>query len=154
MSTRKIADLIQSRNEEVVQIWMDEVRRDSRIQSDHRLSSTGLRDHVPDLIEEACRLLRDGQIPRAANTSEARVHAYIRYRQGYRARDLVCEISLLRVTLLKIAAEFLIMGSVELNSFLTASEIINLYLDEELRYGISVYTEAEQDPPPPLTIDQ
>ena len=35
------------------------------------------------------------------NMHEARVHAYTRFRQSYRARDLVREIALLRLTLIE-----------------------------------------------------
>ena len=145
MTIPNLADLIQVHNQNIVNDWIDAVRNDPRIHSDEDLTDKGLRNHVPFIIEEICNLLRAGQIPWAANTREGRVHVYTRYRQGYRARDLVCEISLLRIMLLDDLAESMLsMQTGDLKTYVEAARIINRYIDEELRYAISVYTEAEQ----------
>jgi hypothetical protein len=141
-----LADLIQTRNGEIVNAWVDAVRNDPRIRSDKDLSDKGLRNHVPFIIEEICQLLRMGETPQAANTREGRVHVYTRYCQGYRARDLVSEISLLRLMILDSVSDGLISKQARggLKTYVEASRTINRYLDEELRYAISVYTEAEK----------
>jgi len=140
-----LADLIQAQNSEIVNDWIEAVRSDPRIHSDEDMTDGGLRNHVPFIVEEICGLLRVGQTPQAANTREGRVHIYTRYRQGYRARDLVCEISLLRILLLdELAVQMLSAQGGGLKTYVEASRIINRYIDEELRYAISVYTEAEQ----------
>jgi hypothetical protein len=145
MTIPNLADLIQAHNQAIVNDWIDAVRNDPRIHSDEDLTDKGLRNHVPFMIEEICNLLRAGQIPQAANTREGRVHVYTRYRQGYRARDLVCEISLLRIMLLDDLAESMLSTQTGgLKTYVEASRIINRYIDEELRYAISVYTEADQ----------
>lgn len=148
MTIPNLADLIQTHNRDIVNNWIEAVRGDPRIHSDEDLTDKGLRNHVPFIIEEICNLLRAGQTPQAANTREGRVHVYTRYRQGYRARDLVCEISLLRIMLLDdLAAGLLSMQTGGLKTYVEAARVINRYIDEELRYAISVYTEAEQDQP-------
>ena len=146
MTIPNLADLIQSRNPEIVNAWIEAVRADQRIHSDEDLTDQGLRNHVPFIIEEICLLLRAGETPQAANTREGRVHVYTRYRQGYRARDLVCELSLLRLMLLDALAETVLAspGASGLKAYVVAARDINRYIDEELRYAISVYTEAEQ----------
>lgn len=150
MSIPSLADLIQTRNEAIVSAWIEAVRADPRIHSDEDLTEEGLRNHIPFLIEEVCQLLRASETPQAANTREGRVHVYTRYRQGYRARDLVCELSLLRLLLLDHLAESLrarpALG--ELSTYVEAARDINRYVDEELRYAIAVYTEAEQQAQP------
>lgn len=152
MTFPNLADLIQTRNHDIVNNWIEAVRADPRIHSDDDLTDHGLRNHVPFIIEEICQLLRVGQTPQAANTREGRVHAYTRYRQGYRARDLVCEISLLRIMLLDdLAAEMLSTQTGSLKTYVEATRIINRYIDEELRYAISVYTEAEKQDQPSAT---
>ena len=144
MTLPDLADLVQAQNCDIVSEWIEAVRSDPRIHSDEDLTDHGLRDHVPFMIEEICSLLRAGQKPHAANTREARVHVYTRYRQGYRARDLVCEISLLRIMLLDDLAENMLSTQTgDLKTYVEAARIINRYMDEELRYAISVYTEAE-----------
>src|SRR4029079_15664446 len=130
---------------EIVNAWIEAVRADQRIHSDEDLTDQGLRNHVPFIIEEICLLLRAGETPQAANTREGRVHVYTRYRQGYRARDLVCELSLLRIILLDDLAESMLSTQTGgLKTYVEATRIINRYIYEELRYAISVYTEAEQ----------
>ncbi len=144
MTLPDLADLVQAQNRDIVSEWIEAVRNDPRIHSDEGFTDNGLRDHVPFIIEELCNLLRVGQMPQAANTREGRVHVYTRYRQGYRARDLVCEISLLRIILLDHLATGMILAPIGgLKTYVEATRIINRYIDEELRYAISVYTEAD-----------
>src|SRR5687767_13614068 len=100
MPQSEFADLIQGHIEQLTSAWVNSVRDDPRIHSDDDLSEDGLRDHIPQCIEEVCALLRAGEYPNLVNTREARVHSYLRFRQGYRGRELVRELSLLRMTLL------------------------------------------------------
>lgn len=144
MAQPEIAELIERSADELVRRWIVAVRTDEGIQSDEDLSEGGLVDHVPMMIEEVCRLLRAGRTPGGENMREARVHAYTRFRQGYRARDLVRESSHLRLVLLDhVHADLLRRrsdGSCP-GQHLEASRAINLYLDEETRYAVSIYTE-------------
>jgi hypothetical protein len=144
-----LADLIQTRNHLIVKSWIEAVRNDPRIHSDEDLTDKSLRNHVPFIIEEICELLREGETPVAANTREGRVHVYTRYREGYRARDLVCEISVLRIMLLDDLAQGPLAEQTHgLKVYVEAARTINRYIDEELRYAISVYTEVDKSPPP------
>ena len=145
MAHADLADYIETRKEEITSTWVEAVRQEPRIQSDAELSETGLRDHIPSLIEEICGLLRSNEFPTVTNTQEARVHAYVRFRQGYRGREIVRELSLLRQALLDSIAERLQQGSAReltVEAYLFAARLINLYIDEELSYAISVYGEA------------
>lgn len=139
------ASLIEEKISELVEVWVKAVRGDQSIQSDSDLSEGGLIDHVPVLLEEICIVLRSGERPAVSNIHEARVHAYTRFRQGYRARDLVRETSLLRIILLDYLGKRLTNGSAHstFTSFLAASRTVNLYLDEELRYAVSIYMESK-----------
>jgi hypothetical protein len=146
MRLPSLADLIQTHNGGIVNSWIEAVRADPRIRSDEDLTDHGLRNHVPFIIEEICQLLRAGETPQAGNTREGRVHVYTRYSQGYRARDLVCEISLLRLMILDDLSDIILSKQVRggLKTYVEAARTINRYVDEELRYAISVYTEAEK----------
>lgn len=144
MAHAGLADWIEKHNEDLTSRWIEAVRQDARIQSDTDLPEDGLRNHIPAVIEEICDLLRADESPTLVNTREARVHAYVRFRQGYRARELVRELSLLRMTLLDHLAERLpddaIGMTVEL--LISATRMINLYIDEEMSYAVSVYAEV------------
>jgi RsbT co-antagonist protein rsbRD N-terminal domain len=150
MKPADFADLIEKHIEELTAAWVDLVREDTRIHSDDDLSPEGLRDHIPAVLDEVCGLLRTGQDPTLKNTREARVHAYLRFRQGYRARELVRELSLLRFTLLdQIGARLLDGPSDEnLQGALDAMRVINQYIDEELSYAVAVYAEANKTKDP------
>jgi len=146
MSPAEFADLIQSHKDDIVNAWVDAVRADPRIHSEGALTEYALRNHVPAIIDEICELLRDGETPRASNTREARVHTYMRYRQGYRGRELACELSQLRMAILDIVTESLTEAGVGVKSFIQLSKIIHSYIDEEMRHAFSIYTEAKKEP--------
>lgn len=143
MAQADVANLIEQRIDELVEVWVNKVRQDECIKSDADLSDGGLINHVPIMLEEVCSMLRSKERPNIHNTQEARVHAYTRFRQGYRARDLVREISLLRLTLMDHIGAQLFEPTTETDarSFIESFRSINLYIDEELRYAVSIYTE-------------
>jgi hypothetical protein len=145
MSPAEFADLIQFCKEDIISTWMDAVRADPRIHSEGSLTEHSLRNHVPAIIEEICELLREGETPRASNTQEARVHTYMRYRQGYRGRELACELSQLRMTILDVVTESLAGARVGVKPFIRLSKTIHIYIDEELRHAFSIYTETEKE---------
>jgi hypothetical protein len=148
MAHADLADWIENRKEKITTAWIESVRAEPRIQSDADLSEAGLRDHVPAVIAEICDLLRSGQLPTLINTREGRVHAYVRFRQGYRARELVRELSLLRLTLLHHIAGRLFDGADKMTAeaYLSAARLVNLYVDEEMSYAVSVYAEVMKSP--------
>jgi hypothetical protein len=144
MAHANLANWIESHNEDLTSRWIDAVRRDARIQSDADLPQDGLRNHIPAVIDEICDLMRSDDLPTLVNTREARVHAYVRFRQGYRARELVRELSLLRITLLDHLAASLSDKSLgaTVESYTSAVRLIDLYVDEEMSYAVSVYAEV------------
>src|SRR5689334_5626176 len=154
MPYSQLANWIEERNDALTWTWVESVRREPRIQTDSELSDDSLRDHIPAVIDEICGLLRQSRQPGVINTREARVHAYVRFRQGYRARELVRELSLLRVTLLDHLGELLMSGAaaITVEKYLAVARMIDLYIDEELSYAVSVYAEVMKqkiagDPP-------
>jgi RsbT co-antagonist protein rsbRD N-terminal domain len=146
MSPAEFADIIQSHKDDIVNAWVDAVRADPRIHSEGALTEYALRNHVPAIIDEICDLLGDGQTPRASNTREARVHTYLRYQQGYRGRELACELSQLRMAILDVVTESLTEAGVAVKTFIQLSKTIHSYIDEEMRHAFSIYTEAEKEP--------
>ena len=147
MAYSALANWIKERNEAITWAWVEIVRQEPRIQSDAELSDDGLRNHIPAVIDEICDLLRASEQPTLINTREARVHAYVRFRQGYRARELVRELSLLRVTLLDQLGSLLKGGGlgISIENHLAVARLICLYIDEELSYAVSVYAEVMKE---------
>jgi len=142
MSQGIIADEIKDHIHNLIENWITAVRDDPRIESDAKLSRPELIDHVPAIIEEICELIRSGETPGVRNIPEARVNVYTRFYQGYKGRDLIRELSLLRISLLDYLMEISSDESrgVDAKDRHEAATILNLYLDEEMRYAISVYS--------------
>jgi hypothetical protein len=141
MNGPMIADEIERSIPGLIENWTRSVREDPRIQSDDELSKPELIDHVPAIVEEICSLIRKSETPGVRNSHEARVNVYTRLQQGYEGRDLIRELSLLRIILLDHLIEVSSDQSIALNTkdHRDAAMIINLYLDEEMRYAITVY---------------
>ena len=141
MSQAVIADGIKDNIRQLIENWIAAVRDDPRIESDAKLSRPELIDHVPAIVEEICDLIRRGETPGIRNVSEARVNVYTRFHQGYKGRDLIRELSLLRITLLDYLMEISSDESrgIDAKDRHGAATVLNLYLDEEMRYAISVY---------------
>jgi hypothetical protein len=142
MSQATIADKIEAHIDRLIESWRLAVRDDPRIESDATLSEPELVDHVPAIIEEICELIRDGEKPSVRNSHEARVNVYTRFHQGYRGRDLIRELSLLRITLLDYLMEISSdePSGIDPKDRHDAATTLNLYLDEEMQYAISVYS--------------
>ena len=148
MSQEAIAEEIENHLGQLIETWISAVRDDPRIESDATLSTPELIDHVPAIIQEICALIRKNEVPNVRNSHEARANVYVRYQQGYKGRDLIRELSLLRITLLDHLKE---ISADKASSFASedvhnAGKILNLYLDEEMRYAISVYGSAPSAP--------
>jgi hypothetical protein len=141
MSQVWIAEKVRSQIGSIIEDWTAAVRNDPRIQSDAALSKPELIDHVPAVIEEICDLIQRSETPGVRNSSEARANVYTRLHQGYSGRDLVRELSLLRITLLDYLINTLLSKSVDFatEDYRAAARIANLYLDEEMRYAISIF---------------
>jgi hypothetical protein len=142
MSLSKIASILRTQIPEIVATWSTTVRADVRIKSSDDLSQGGLIDHVPLMLDEMCDSLDSGG-PNRLNITEARVHAYTRFRQGYRAKDLVSETAILRLILHDRVAAIL-DKSVEQPAIEILDSIrhVNMYMDEELRYAMAIFTES------------
>ena len=142
MSQQAIAEKLQGRIDQLVGAWSVAVREDPRIESDDALTMPELVNHVPAILEEICVLIRKNEMPDVRNVNEARVNVYTRLHQGYKGRDLVRELSLLRITLLDHLMEISLAepGGLNVKEWHNAATILNLYLDEEMRYAISVFS--------------
>jgi hypothetical protein len=151
MSQAAIADEIGKHLERLIETWASAVRDDPRIESDAALSRPELIDHVPAIVQEICELIRKNEVPNVRNSHEARANVYGRFQHGYKGRDLIRELSLLRITLLDHLKDISDdkAASFDSEEVHNASKILNLYLDEEMRYAISVYGSAPSAPEAP-----
>jgi hypothetical protein len=129
----------------LTELWERSVRNDPRIVSDEGLSTGQLRDAIPIVVGEIADAIAAGEPPTVVSGREARLHVYTRFRQGYRARDVVRELSLLRLVVLDFLAATATAprADVAIAEFAEAVRIVNLFVDEEMRYAITIYTETD-----------
>src|SRR5215813_5644947 len=106
MSYSALAQLIRNNLERILEDWRSVVRDDPRINSDAALSKKELTDHIPQIIDQICELISVDEEPSTATTDEARAAVYMRVHQGYSGRDLIWELTLLRMILLRRVASF------------------------------------------------
>jgi hypothetical protein len=146
MPRKAISRLLAANAASLADLWTTAVRQDHRIRSDDSLDHVELTDEVPNMLEELAGLLARDETPSVVSVHEGRAHVYVRFRQGYRARDLVRELSLLRLVVLDFVAAQ--AGGPELalgvSDYAEAARVVNLYVDEEMRYAITVYTESDE----------
>jgi hypothetical protein len=148
VARQHLAKTIGSNTVHLADLWVTAVRQDPRIRSDDNLTPGEVRDEVPAIIGEIADVLLGDAPPLTTTAHEGRAHVYTRYRQGYRPRDLIRELSLLRLVLLDFVAAMSDGGEVEVSfsDYAETSRVVNLYLDEEMRYAITVYTESAGPP--------
>lgn len=145
MKPAAIAKALKEDCKSLTETWIQKVRDDYRITSDEGLSKHELMDHVPAIIQEIGGLIEAGEHPDIGNTHEARASVYTRYHQGYRGSDVIRELSLLRQILCNYLLNY--QPSLPLEDYAKLTQVINSYIDEEMRYAISVYGDS---PAPPL----
>ena len=141
MAQKEIARLLHNQKQDIMTRWIAAVRNDSRIDSDDGLSTPELIDHMPAILEVICELLTNGEIPGVRNTHEARASVYTRILQGFKGRDVVRELSLFRIIVLDVLMNSFVYPatSIAAASRHEADLIINLYIDEAMRYAISAF---------------
>lgn len=144
MKKNQLADIIEGSINEIVEDWAKAVRDNNTVTSSEDLSEGGLRDHLPQVLEEIIALLRSGDALSVHNTREARVSAYTRYTQNYRIAELITEIALLREVIFRHLSASLLNQptTLDLPEYTRAADLINSYLDEEMRYGSSIFCES------------
>jgi hypothetical protein len=149
MAQPEIANLLHSQRRPLIDRWIEAVRADSRIDSDEGLSTPELKDHMPAILDQICDLLRKGEIPEVRNTHEVRASIYTRIMQGFKGRDVVRELSLFRIILIDALMNSFVdpSTSITADSRHEADLIINLYIDEAMRYAISAYVDLARQQP-------
>lgn len=149
MPHERFAHALREHRDYLTGLWEHAVRQDQRIVSDAALTPGELRDAIPVVIEEMAEALETGAPPSVVTGREARVHVYTRYRQGYLARDVVRELSLLRLVVLDHLTAAASAGelAVTLPEYAEAARTLGLYIDEEMRYAITIYSETDPEAP-------
>ena len=141
-----IRSLLKNGRETIVRTWTEKVAADRRVSSDERLSYLQLVDHIPQIVEELHDALDDGRVEGRALV-EGREHGRQRWRQGYELKEVVRELTLLRVTLVEFIELYRGALSPRPPEELTRSfHRINVFMDDEIYRTVEAYLDASKNP--------
>ena len=141
-----IRNLLKNGQETIVRTWTEKVASDRRISSDERLSYLQLVDHIPQIVEELQDALGESH-PAPAMLSEGREHGRQRWRQGYELKEVVRELTLLRVTLVEFIEHYRGALAVRTPDELTRSfHRINIFMDDEIYRTVEAFLDASRNP--------
>jgi hypothetical protein len=142
----EIRRLLRNGQETIVRTWTEKVATDRRINSDARLSYLQLVDHIPEIVEELQDALAEGR-NETPMPSEGRNHGRQRWQQGYELKEVVRELTLLRVTLVEFLE--LYRGALPARApedLARSFHRINVFMDDEIYRTVEAYLDASQNP--------
>ena len=144
--TDEIRRLIKNGQETIVRTWTEKVTADRRVSSDERLSYLQLVDHIPQIVEELHDALGDAN-GHAPALTEGREHGRQRWRQGYELKEVVRDLTLLRVTLVEFIELYRGALPPRPPEELTRSfHLINVFMDDEIYRTVEAYLDASKNP--------
>jgi signal transduction histidine kinase len=132
--------LLAKQKSSIIDIWMMQVREDSRIESTQDLTYEAVLDSLPGLLDAIAHLLSSpepGDIRSAID--KANVHGELRARQGYNAGEIVREYSVLRNIIFDVLEEKLIASDSLLT--LRTTRLIDGALDKVIAFCLERYTD-------------
>jgi hypothetical protein len=142
--TDEIRRLLKNGQETIVRTWTEKVTADRRVHTDERLSYLQLVDHIPQIVEELHDALGDGEV---RVLTEGREHGRQRWRQGYELKEVVRELTLLRVTLVEFIEHYRGALPPRPPEELTRSfHRINVFMDDEIYRTVEAYLDASRNP--------
>ncbi|HEX8500328.1 MAG TPA: RsbRD N-terminal domain-containing protein [Pyrinomonadaceae bacterium] len=142
-----IRRLIKNGQETIVRTWTEKVAADRRVASDERLSYLQLVDHIPQIVEELHDALGGGRSEEPSALCEGREHGRQRWRQGYELKEVVRELTLLRVTLVEFIELYRGALPARTPDELTRSfHRINVFMDDEIYRTVEAYLDASRNP--------
>ena len=144
--TDEIRRLLKNGQETIVRTWTDKVSADRRINSDERLSYLQLVDHIPQIVEELHDALDEGRAA-VPMLTQGREHGRQRWRQGYELKEVVRELTLLRVTLVEFIELYRGALPPRTPEELTRSfHRINVFMDDQIYRTVEAYLDASRNP--------
>ncbi|HEY0173993.1 MAG TPA: RsbRD N-terminal domain-containing protein [Pyrinomonadaceae bacterium] len=141
-----IRRLIKNGQETIVRTWTEKVTSDRRVSSDERLSYLQLVDHIPQIVEELHDALGEAAAEQAM-LRQGREHGRQRWQQGYELKEVIRELTLLRVTLVEFIELYRGALPPRAPDELTRSfHRINVFMDDEIYRTVEAFLDASGNP--------
>lgn len=94
----QLADYLSSHKSEIINRWIEAVDYNPKIETADNLTEKQLLDHLPDLFDEMCNLLRENNSleVKLEVKHDSQIHGRHRWLQGYRLDELLRELEIIR----------------------------------------------------------
>lgn len=132
-----ISQVLADKIDTIMEQWIEEVRKDRRIESSVNLSDTALGDSLPQLLKSIAAVLEHSQKDFKKIASGSLEHGHLRARQGYEADEIAQEYGLLRRIIFSVLAPYCLKGSPE--EIIQIFVQINTVLDEAISLCFKTY---------------
>ena len=117
--------------------WVRRVKSDAHMRSDDHLTTTQIVDHVPQMLEELCKLFEQEKgVPDFHTIRASSQHGYMRSMEGYSLIDLLRELELLRDCVFDFVAETETKHHVSRSETIRALQTINHYFGEDIIFVV------------------
>jgi hypothetical protein len=123
----------------IVMDWINRVKADSYIQSDNPLTLVQIVDHIPQMLEELCKLLEQEEEPNFKTVQAASSHGYARSLSGYSLTELIRELELLRDCIFNFVAETESKHGVSYAETIRDLRLVNKYFGEDIIFVVEHY---------------
>ncbi len=132
-----ISQVLADNIDTIMEQWIEEVRKERRIESSVNLSDTALGDSLPQLLKSIAAVLEHSQKDFKKIASGSLEHGHLRARQGYEADEIAQEYGLLRRIIFSVLAPYCLKGSPE--EIIQIFVQINTVLDEAISLCFKTY---------------
>jgi hypothetical protein len=126
--------------------WVSRVKSDPYLHSDDTLTLPQLIDHVPQMLEEFCGLLKQEGEPDFQSVRAASSHGYARSLAGFSLTELLRELELLRECIFDFVAETETKHRVSRSETIRALRIVNQYFGEDTLFVVEHYLQHLERP--------
>jgi YesN/AraC family two-component response regulator len=137
---KRLPDIIEQYRDWIVEHWLVEAKKDPQI-SAIRLPDAERKDHIPHLLEETLKKVRDGEIT-PDDMQVAAAHGAARQKQGYTVPLVVREAKLLLRVLAECVQRNLL--AIQVSNLIPDMAKVWETIETELEISISAFLESEK----------
>jgi len=134
--TGALCEAFQANIDAITLDWVRRVKNDPHMRSDDRLTTAQIVDHVPQMLEELCKLFEREGVPDFDTIRASSQHGYMRSMEGYSLVDLLRELELLRDCVFDTVADIEIEHNVSRAESLRALKLVNHYFGEDILFVV------------------
>ena len=138
-----LSNFLADRRQQILADWLLGIREDERLPATDELTTSQLKDHIPNILDDLNRTLNDAfdQETKDRSARFAAYHGHIRWEQHYDIAQLIREIGALRTVLIHYLAEFQERRGPESvgHPGLFAMVVLHTFFDRIIRHSVEQF---------------